>query len=374
MTTSKPSAIEGIDGITYSTDRWDDARRFFTDWGLKAVSDDAGCQVWETLNGARVQVRRPDDARLPPPMEAGPTMREVAWGVTDAAALEPIARALQGVAGFEDRRAVDGTLVALDPHGLRISFQVSKKRPVDVAGVPTNAWGGVRRIDTPSPIYDHAEPVEIGHVVFFTDRLDQMEEILEDLSSSLNGGQQMAAMIDTPGVTLRHVGGLFAAAAEFYQKRPWRSVPGDVVIEIRCDKFQAARWYAVVMGQSGMTYGLAMYEDREVLQAFLREDPDAQRRNSGMSLMYSEAFEISVRDLDAAEREGWPVAGPEAYPLVLRINPGLAIRPPLAWEMEILEGCLRAVPPFLARTERMPARMTVPVATGELTLELTWVG
>ena len=181
MTTSKPSAIEGIDGITYSTDRWDDARRFFTDWGLKAVSDDAGCQVWETLNGARVQVRRPDDARLPPPMEAGPTMREVAWGVTDAAALEPIARALQGVAGFEDRRAVDGTLVALDPHGLRISFQVSKKRPVDVAGVPTNAWGGVRRIDPPSPIYDHAEPVEIGHVVFFTDRLDQMEAFYASL-------------------------------------------------------------------------------------------------------------------------------------------------------------------------------------------------
>ncbi|HPM79298.1 MAG TPA: hypothetical protein PLF81_01295 [Candidatus Anammoximicrobium sp.] len=206
------------------------------------------------------------------------------------------------------------------------------------------------------------------------DRLDQMEEILEDLSSSLNGGQQLAAMIDTPGVTLRHVGGLFAAAAEFYQTRPWRNVLGDAAIGVRCDKFQAARWYAVVMGQSGMTYGLAMYEDLEVLQALLREDPDAQRRNSGMSLMYSEAFEISVRDLDAAEREDWPVAGPEAYPLVLRINPGMAVRPPLAWELEILEGCLRAVPPFLARAERTPARMTVPVSTGELTLELTWTG
>ena len=206
------------------------------------------------------------------------------------------------------------------------------------------------------------------------DRLDQMDELLEDLSSHLNGGQQMAAMIDTPGVTLQHVGGLFAAAAEFYRKRPWRSVPGDVAIEVRCDKFQAARWYVVVMGQSGMTYGLAMYEDPEVLQALLREEPDAERRNSGLSLMYSEAFEISVRDLDAAEREGWPVAGPEAYPLVLRINPGMAVRPPLAWELELLEGCLRAVPPFVTRAERTPARMTVPISTGELTLDLTWAG
>ena len=67
-----------------------------------------------------------------------------------------------------------------------------------------------------------------------------------------------------------------------------------------------------------------------------------------MSLMFSEAFEINVRDLDAAERHGWPVAGPEAYPLVLRINPGLAVRAPLVWELELLEGCLRAIPEFLA--------------------------
>lgn len=176
-----PSAIEGIDGITYSTERWDDARRFFADWGLTAVSDDAACQVWETLNGARVLVRHSDDAGLPPPMEAGPTIREVVWGVTDADALEPIARALQSAPGFEDRRSADGTLVALDPHGLRVTFQVSAKRSVDVAGMPTNPWGDVRRIDTPSPVYERAQPVEIGHVVFFTDKLDAMEAFYASL-------------------------------------------------------------------------------------------------------------------------------------------------------------------------------------------------
>ncbi len=28
------TGIEGIDAITYSTERWDDARKFFSDWGL----------------------------------------------------------------------------------------------------------------------------------------------------------------------------------------------------------------------------------------------------------------------------------------------------------------------------------------------------
>ncbi len=173
--------IEGIDAITYSTDRWDDAKKFFADWGLKPVTDEAGLQVWETLNGAQVRVRRPDDATLSPAMEPGPTMREVTWGVSDQAALDALVAPLSKAPGFEDRRATDGTLQALDPHGLRVVFEVSHKRAVDVMGVHTNPWGGVTRIDTPSPVYERAEPVEVGHVVFFTNQLDAMEAFYASL-------------------------------------------------------------------------------------------------------------------------------------------------------------------------------------------------
>ena len=93
---------------------------------------------------------------------------------------------------------------------------------------------------------------------------------------------------------------------------------------------------------------------------------------SALSLMFSEAFEIPVRDLDAAERHGWPVAGPEAYPLVIRINPGLAMRPPLVWELELLEGCLRAIPEFLAEKNAVLVK-TVAAASAKLTVRLSWV-
>lgn len=167
--------IEGIDAITYSTDAWDDAARFLDDWGLKKVNQSDELQTWETLNGSFVYVRRTDDPSLPPPMESGPTLREVVWGVQDDARLAAIAGGLVGVKGFEDKRAVNGTVQALDPHGLRIVFQKSAKRTVDVTGIATNAWGKVSRIDTPSPIYESAQPVEIGHVVLFTDRIDEAE-------------------------------------------------------------------------------------------------------------------------------------------------------------------------------------------------------
>ena len=68
--------IEGIDAITYSTDRWEDAHQFFADWGLRLVRETPTRVVWATLTDCGVGVVRIEDASLPPPMEAGPTLRE----------------------------------------------------------------------------------------------------------------------------------------------------------------------------------------------------------------------------------------------------------------------------------------------------------
>lgn len=179
--------IEGIDSISYSTDRWDEARRFFDDWGLSALSDTPAQQTWETLSGAQVLVYRPEDPRLPPPMESGPTLREVVWGVRDAASLDSLVKTLAdrhgySVSSYENGSVTAETQVALlDPHGLQVVFRLSRKRPVTVQGSPSNAWGHVQRIDTPSPVYERAQPVEIGHVVLFTDRLAEMEAFYASL-------------------------------------------------------------------------------------------------------------------------------------------------------------------------------------------------
>jgi tetratricopeptide (TPR) repeat protein len=202
--------------------------------------------------------------------------------------------------------------------------------------------------------------------------LDQLDSIFGELEQGFAGEEQMSALIDMPGVTLPHVAGFYDAAAAFYRQTPWRLVPGDKPVRIRCDKFHTHTWYVVVMGQSGMTLGLAMYEDPAVLRALLREEPGADRRNAGLSVMYGEAFDVAVRDLDAAQANGWPIASPDAHPMIIRLNPGMAMRPPLAWELELAEGCLRAIPSFLKRKSREPARMVVPAAGGELELELEW--
>jgi hypothetical protein len=83
-----------------------------------------------------------------------------------------------------------------------------------------------------------------------------------------------------------------------------------------------------------------------------------------------------VADLEAAKKHGWQVARPDAYPEIFHKERGLSLRPPLAWELELLEGCLWTVPEFVNRhPQGDPAReeMTVPVASGPLKLVLSWV-
>ena len=140
-------SITGIDAITYGVEDVGLCRRFFGDWGLTPKGED-----FETLNGGEVKIRHKDDPRLPPAMEPGSTLREVVWG-TDGAAMAP----------------------CTDPNGLSLSFRKSVKRSIDAKGVPANAWGRNARVDQPAPVYPRAEPVEVGHLVLFTDRLADME-------------------------------------------------------------------------------------------------------------------------------------------------------------------------------------------------------
>ncbi len=171
-------AIEGIDAITYGTDQWDEARKFLNDWGLKELQYSASEQRFETLNGSLVCVRTMSDASLPPAIEAGPTLREVTWGVDSDADLTRLANVLRNAPRFS---VSDQCIQAIDPHGLSIKFQRSAKRALALRGAMTNPYGNAQRVDTPSPVYERASPVEIGHVVLFTDKLAQAVAFYESL-------------------------------------------------------------------------------------------------------------------------------------------------------------------------------------------------
>lgn len=226
-----------------------------------------------------------------------------------------------------------------------------------------------------SPAYAEAlqaRAADLGIHCETAEELPVADAVFEGLAEHLSEEEGLRSLIDVPGMSLEQVGCFYRAAAEFYRRAPWRMVPGDVPIRIQCDKFSNGTWFGVVMGQSGMTLGLALYEDADFLQELIHGDVSEEehaRRASALSVTYDEQFAVHAKELDAAERHGWPVAGPEAYPMAMRVNPGRAIRPPLNWELELLEGCLRALPDFLAAGKRTD-RVAVPAASSRLELAL----
>lgn len=169
--------ILGIEQITYGVDDLGLCRKFFADWGMTEVTQDESHARFETLNGCTVIAMRADDPSLPTAFESGPTVREVVWGVATPADLDLYRGRLKGAIGFYETEAAVG---CIDPNGMAIRVEVTRKRALGITGSPSNVWGKTARVDSPSPVYERAQPVEVGHVVFFTNCLAEQERFYHE--------------------------------------------------------------------------------------------------------------------------------------------------------------------------------------------------
>ena len=212
-------SITGIDRVTFGVEDVAACKTFFLDFGLKLVTETAQSLDFETLNGCELRIRHKDDPSLPPAIEEGSTTREVIWSAESEADLDHLRPRMKTAAGF---REDNGILYAVDPNGLTIGVRRSHKRAITVRGAPTNTYDKAHRIDEASPIYDRAEPIEIGHVVFFTDRLAEVTRFYEEigfcmsdrypgrghfLRTSQRGGHHDMFLLQTPDAKpgLNHV-------------------------------------------------------------------------------------------------------------------------------------------------------------------------
>lgn len=168
-------SITGIEKLEFGVDDLNHCAKFMRDFGLTA---DASGRAFATLSGARVELNPTDAADLPPAFEAGNTLRRMTWGVADRATLDALRPKLERQPGF---REIDGALECRDPNGMTLRVQVSQQTALELNVEPINQWGDVRRIDTPSPVYDRAQPINVGHVVFFVEELAAVESFYREV-------------------------------------------------------------------------------------------------------------------------------------------------------------------------------------------------
>ena len=160
--------ITGIDKVVYGVEDMEECARFFADWGLAPAGGSDGGLLFETLDGGEVELRPADDPSLPPAFEPGSTLRRLVWGVAGERELAALRERLAARGPVDSEEDGPG---CTDPDGLRQGFRVTRRRDPGVAATPANAPGRAGRVDRRSPVYERAEPAEIGHVVLFTPKL-----------------------------------------------------------------------------------------------------------------------------------------------------------------------------------------------------------
>ena len=240
-------------------------------------------------------------------------------------------------------------------------------RPTELQVRPGGHWDSLA---------EHFEA--IGVACSPTEVLDQVDYLFDDLSRHM-AGIDPPGLLDMPGVTPEQVGRFFEAAATFYRRAPWRSLGYEAVIRIECDRYQSGPWFAVIMGQSGLTLGLALYEDLALLRrmwAGKLSDEEGARKTVALTVTFDDDGSMPEVDLESIGRHGWSVAEPEAYPSIFRKERGLSMRPPLSWEIDLMDACLRVLPDFVdRRPPDDPTRelVSVPGAAVPMELGLSWI-
>jgi len=168
----------GIDGISFGIEDMDLAARFYLDWGLQLVSADSNARVYKTMDGTEINLRNWDDPALPQAIEDGSTIREVIWGVQEEKDLNTLCSTLSTKTKLRD---VEGRPACTDPNGLTISFRVTQRHNVKVSGTPINSFEAPdARTNRQSTFYERAEPIDIGHVVFFVSDLGLTQSFYMD--------------------------------------------------------------------------------------------------------------------------------------------------------------------------------------------------
>lgn len=167
--------IVGIDAIRFGVDDLDIARRYFSDWGLNEIERGASGLNFATMDSGELEVRREGDPGLAPAVVAGPTIREVVWGVESKADLEAIGAELE-----KDRKVArdpDGTLHSADATGYAIAFRVSRSQPLPISATPAvNFPGEIHRIDKAANFSTRIPIRHIGHAVFYAPNLQEASD------------------------------------------------------------------------------------------------------------------------------------------------------------------------------------------------------
>lgn len=203
-----------------------------------------------------------------------------------------------------------------------------------------------------------------------------MDDLFQSFSQQMRGPIPRTAFVEVEGNTTDQLGSFFEASADFYRRAPWQFTPSDSVWRVERTGRSDDPWWGVVLGQNGETFGLALYDDWQSLVGMMTGQiagPDVMANVSCVCFNYEESPFMAGADLDAIEQFGWPIAAPEAYPLLYRTKPVSELHTPSAEDFRWLETVLRTLPDFI-KSGKPTGQAIAELSDGACEVTLTRLG
>jgi hypothetical protein len=136
------------------------------------------------------------------------------------------------------------------------------------------------------------------------------------MDRDLAGHGTMLGYLWRQDITAAEVGGLFEEAAEYYRLRPWQFLADSELLE-KASPVPGERPLLIsVMGASGISRGLALFDTQEHFEAMMSD-----RAHDGVVYASFERRDNMPHTVVVeVEEQGWRVAGRSAFPMVVRVR------------------------------------------------------
>ena len=253
------------------------------------------------------------------------------------------------------------------PHGIIVGQ--SAVRPDDAAGAVARALRGAltrpllgpRRRPDAIRVADAATAAEVRAEVAGTIPVNvaptpELKELLDHLVGSLTADAGNEPSYFASGhVSPAAVEELFAAGARLFESEPWKVVDDIQTIRMDIPDLDVDGACVSVIGGLGQLRGVLIFPSAEGFERYVEASATGALEEGAppgtglLSLIFEPATALPPSMRREAMEHRWPVAGPDAYPSVARLEPDGAARPIVERDVDIAAAAARGLAALFAR-------------------------
>jgi hypothetical protein len=171
-----------------------------------------------------------------------------------------------------------------------------------------------------------SEYASLGITIETSEQLPDWQAVIDVMDRTVNPDQGYEPASPEHAAALAE---LFRAAAAFYRAAPWQIVEDSQPLSIEPVGAPQQAVGVTILGTAGEQRGLVIFPSVAVMLEFYQsvadDDPiDVELADfpPSLALNFAEAEELLEEDLEVIRTQGWEVAAPDAYPLLLATDPG----------------------------------------------------